>query len=74
MQVFYQERLRFFLFPFVLLKILSNDFKAFLSHIIMVFPNDVYEHVELVISSIVVFNAFMYVTCSFTNVIVLKRW
>ena len=74
MQIFYQERFRYFLFPFVLLKVLSNDFKAFLSHIIMVFPSAVFEHVELVISSIVVFNAFMYVTCSFTNVTVLTCW
>ena len=74
MQIFYQERFRYFLFPFVLLRVLSNDFKAFLNHIIMVFPSAVFEPVELVISSIVVFNTFIYVTCSFTNVTVLTCW
>ena len=53
---------------------LSNNFKVFLNHIIMVFLNAVFGHVQLLISSIVVFNTFMYARCSFTDVLVFSCW
>ena len=59
-------------FPFVIFKVLSNDFKVFLSQIIIMFLNAVFK--RLVISSIVVFNGFMDATCSFTDVIVFTCW
>ena len=55
---FYPEWFWYFLFPFIIFKVLSNDFKVLLSHIIMVFLNAVFEHVPLVISSIVVFQVW----------------
>ena len=71
-QTLYPEWVWYFSFLFVISKVLSNDFKVFLSHIIMAFFKcDYYVrfYVRFVISSIVVFNAFMSVTCSFTNVV-----
>ena len=61
---------QYFSFLFVIFKVLSSDFKVFLSPISMMFFNTVFEHVRLVISSIVVFHAFMCATCSFTDVII----
>ena len=51
-----------------------NNFKVFLNHIIMVFLNAVFEHVQFVILSTEVFKMFMYVTCSYADVIFFTCW
>ena len=71
---FIQNDSDIFLFHLLFLKFLAMILKFSWATWPWYFSMLFFEHVRLVISSIVVFNTFLYTTCSFTDMIVFTCW